>query len=345
MVISHAKDQWLTIHQYNRLVMKWEKYFRVPDDYAGSRPIIIKGKGILSGPSRIPGGVGVVFVWKRELEDGTQKRVAVKCYHRPVTEELSNRYLEFKKWLESRKPSLQDYFAKFTYLPDGILVDSRRYPVLWMEFIEGPSLLNFIIQNLHDTRALLHVSDLLKDMVSLLFHNGMAHGDLSHTNILVTPNKKDKFGISLKLIDYDGVFIPQFEGKVSLEEGNLNFQHPHRGGQNKGIFNRYLDLFPFLLLQVTLRILAEDSSAWQLFHGPDDQATTDFLLFTRADLVSMSRQRPVVSPQLKQIIDTVSDKHVKEILAAMSEYAHSPIAKPPKTVLKSLKKFKRFFLI
>ena len=50
----------------------------------------------------------------------------------------------------------------------------------------------------------------------------IAHGDLQHANIMVTPDGK------LKLVDYDGMCVPALVGAESLEFGTPPYQHPQR---------------------------------------------------------------------------------------------------------------------
>src|ERR1700678_1048743 len=54
-----------------------------------------------------------------------------------------------------------------------------------------------------------------------------AHADLQHGNVLLVPgDAQNKLG--LKLIDYDGMWVPALADSHSGEVGHPNFQHPLR---------------------------------------------------------------------------------------------------------------------
>ena len=55
----------------------------------------------------------------------------------------------------------------------------------------------------------------------MLERAGIAHGDLQHGNIFVVDDE-------LKLIDYDGMFVPRLAGCRSNELGIEHYQHPQR---------------------------------------------------------------------------------------------------------------------
>ena len=105
----------------------------------------------------------------------------------------------------------------------------------------------------------------------------IAHGDLQHGNILVSHGQ-------IKLIDYDGLFVPRSFGLTSREEGHRNYQHPARSGRDYG---PYLDAFPGWLILVSL------SGRWRRIpafggatHGGDE-----CLLFRREDFDQPKQSR------------------------------------------------------
>jgi hypothetical protein len=69
---------------------------------------------------------------------------------------------------------------------------------------------------------------------------GIAHGDLQHGNIILVPGKKDN-SLMLKLIDYDGMFIPPLAGSPKGEVGHAAYQHPER--LRTGAFHTEVDRF------------------------------------------------------------------------------------------------------
>lgn len=81
---------------------------------------------------------------------------------------------------------------------------------------------------------------------------------------------------SIRLVDYDGMFVPELAGLGSTELGHRNFQHPKRGAAH---FGPYLDNFAVWLICHSVDMLIEDPSLWSRFRGGEE-----CLLFREADL-------------------------------------------------------------
>jgi len=71
---------------------------------------------------------------------------------------------------------------------------------------------------------------------------GIAHGDWQHANILIVREDGKQ---RLRLVDYDGMFVPPLQGKSCPELGHANYQHPNRKGAD---FNLTLDHFSSVLI-------------------------------------------------------------------------------------------------
>ena len=67
-----------------------------------------------------------------------------------------------------------------------------------------------------------------------LLRHGIAHGDIQPTNVIVQSTT------DVRLIDYDGLFVPQLAGLQSTELGQRNSQHSGRRGRH---FDASLDSF------------------------------------------------------------------------------------------------------
>jgi hypothetical protein len=104
----------------------------------------------------------------------------------------------------------------------------------------------------------------------------IAHGDLQHGNILVTST-------GLRLIDYDGMYVPALAGLASHEEGHRNYQHPNRTGND---FGSYLDNFSAWVVFCSITAVALDSRLWQMLDGGDE-----CLLLRREDFQHPDRSR------------------------------------------------------
>lgn len=202
------------------------------------------------------------FAQVYELRTPT-KRWAVKCFTRSSAD-LTVRYSEVSKAIAS---STLPYFVDFRFIPDEMLVNGKRYPIVKMQWVEGQSLDKYVEANLFQPQALLDTAASLLKMVRDLEERQLAHGDLQHGNVVITP-------AGLKLVDYDGMFVPAFAGKTAPEIGLPSYQHPRRGAGDYGIG---LDRFALLVMCTGLCAVAVDPSVWYEFY------TGDNLLFSASD--------------------------------------------------------------
>ena len=83
--------------------------------------------------------------------------------------------------------------------------------------------------------------------------------------------------LALKLIDYDGMWVPALAGTKSGEVGHPNYQHPQR--MREGTYSMEVDRFPVLLVAAALRALkAKGKELWEKYDNGDN------LLFKESDL-------------------------------------------------------------
>jgi hypothetical protein len=115
-------------------------------------------------------------------------------------------------------------------------------------------------------------------MIQALRHASIAHGDLQHGNVLVGSS-------GLKLVDYDGMFVPALLGKRGTELGQPNYQHPRRADVD---FGPSLDSFSAWVIYVSIVALSIYPNLWQTFRGGDD-----CLLFRRADFEDPDSSRVI----------------------------------------------------
>jgi hypothetical protein len=111
-----------------------------------------------------------------------------------------------------------------------------------------------------------------------LSRHGIAHGDLQHGNILVTPSGE------LKLIDYDGMYVPGLDGLGASELGHPNYQSPLRTKDNWG---PDIDRFSSWVICTSLTALALDPPLWQALHVDGDET----LLFHKSDFTDRDASR------------------------------------------------------
>jgi len=203
------------------------------------------------------------YVYKLKSPNGVvHGDFAVRCF-RGYLGDRDQRYRAIQEHLRHAPVS---YLSEFTYAPEGILVGGQRFPILFMQWIEGPTLDLYIGEMLNRKDVLLHLSEEWLRLLTSLRTSGMAHGDLQHGNIIVEHGQ-------LRLVDHDGIFVTKMAGWTASEVGHQHYQHPNRNATH---FDEKLDNFSSLVIYLSLISLAERPSLWQEYHDEN-------LLFTKTD--------------------------------------------------------------
>jgi formylglycine-generating enzyme required for sulfatase activity/thiol-disulfide isomerase/thioredoxin len=201
---------------------------------------------------------------------------AVKFFKREVRG-LRERYRAISEHLiASQLPFMVD----FRLLEDGVRIDGASYPVIKMRWIEGQNLNQFVGQAIGQRKRLLELLQLWVRLASRLQAAGIAHADLQHGNVLLVPH--DEQGrLHVKLIDYDGMYVPALVDRPSGELGHPNYQH---AGRVHGVYNAELDRFSHLAICCAIRCLSVAPAAlWDRFNNQEN------LLFTAKDFAAPAR--------------------------------------------------------
>jgi predicted Ser/Thr protein kinase len=206
------------------------------------------------------------YVYKLKSMNGDGD-FAVRCF-RGYLGDRDQRYRAIQNHVRSLPVP---YLSEFSYMPEGIMVGGQRFPILFMKWIDGPTLDLYVGEMLHRREVLLHLADEWLRVVSALHASGIAHGDLQHGNVIVEHGQ-------LRLIDHDGIFVPAMSGWPACEVGHQHFQHPQRTAQH---FDANLDNFSSLVIYLSLLALAERPQLWQEYHDEN-------LLFTKSDFQNPS---------------------------------------------------------
>ncbi len=218
-------------------------------------------------PKPITGNFACVYRFSRG-----RKEWAVRCFHRRYAGRR-NRYAQISRTLaDFRLP----YTVPFSYLHRGIRIRGQWYPVLKMEWVRGLLLNSYIEKNISKPKAIVALADKWREMISALREAGIAHGDLQHGNILIV-------GGEIRLVDYDGMYVPALSGLRSNETGHPNYQHPHRPASHYG---PDLDNFSAWVIYVSLVALAADPTLWEKTTRGDEA-----LIFRRRDFEYPAQSR------------------------------------------------------
>jgi len=210
-------------------------------------------------PRVIAGQNALVF----KITCPSKKVYAVRCFLR-YDPDQKERYQKISDYLGKRNLK---YTVGFKFIEEGIKVQNAWYPILKMDWVEGKPLDDYLHKNYNNSRQILDLTYRFLEMLIVIRNENIAHCDLQHGNILVV-------GSELKLVDYDGMYIPDFTGKRSLEFGHPNYQHPSRVFQR---FDGNMDNFSAWVIFSSLAVIAADPKIWKtsdydnqlLFNGKD----------------------------------------------------------------------------
>jgi len=152
-----------------------------------------------------------------------------------------------------------------------------------MDWVEGLRLDEFLTDCLAQPNyrtTLRKLCDMWLRMAGMLREANVGHGDLQHGNVLLVP-VPDKEAYNLKLIDYDGMYVPELADDPPGEVGHPAYQHPQRLTQ--GGYGPEIDRFAHLLIYTTLRcLIVGGRGLWIRYHdgdrlltGPQDLAAPE----------------------------------------------------------------------
>ncbi len=247
----------------------------------------VKGAKVMPNPYvKIPGNVvyssgnyGTIF----KLENNGSSH-ALKCFTRSKPD-LAKRYYSISKALRSHEGDGLA-FVDFQYLPKAIRTFRNPtifFPVLMMHWIEGTNLNVFISEQLKNKDVLDRLASNFLDEMIKIRGAGIAHGDIAGDNIVIGDGGK------LTLVDYDGLYVPEFSGLKAEELGHDHFQHPKR---SSATYSERLDNFSILVTYLSLVAVAEEPKLWSKYNKGDQ----DCLLFRKDDF-----SNPAGSPVIGEL--------------------------------------------
>ncbi|MGB7738989.1 MAG: hypothetical protein WBM03_07725 [Steroidobacteraceae bacterium] len=213
-----------------------------------SDPVLGRGTLRSRGPGQPVIRSGNFALTFEVVADG--RSYAVRCFHKP-SDSLQERYDAIGRHV---RPIRSTCFVDFEFQPNGITTESGTYPIVRMDWAHGQTLAAFVAAHRADVGTLEQLRVSLQEISRELHRHGIAHGDIQPTNVIV------QSATQLRLIDYDGLFVPQLSGLQSTELGQRNFQHSGRRGRH---FDAGLDSFAFSLLDLTLDALCRRPELWE----------------------------------------------------------------------------------
>ena len=286
---------WPTPQDYCEAMQTPELSFQV-DSLRKAKPEL----DALGMPRPISGGFASVY------KLAGKEMYAVRCF-------LSNRPDQQERYKKISEFVLSDNLSctlDFEYIEQGVKIAGNWFPILRMPWVTGDTLDRYVMKHWKDQRKMEDLCEAYRQMDRELRKSGIAHGDLQHGNILVMENG------ALRLVDYDGMFVPSMKGWNAIESGHTNYQHP---GRREIHFDHRLDNFSSLVIYASLRAIAIDPG---IVNKTDSMAEN--LLLRNTDF-----QQPTSSPMFKKL-DEHKSSEVRLLSQLVRHYLdESPLAVPP----------------
>ena len=230
-------------------------------------------------PYRSSGAFAVVFKMKDEQ---TGKCYALKCF----TEEQEGRAEAYCQIADELEFVDSSYITSVKYLDKEIFVDSSceedEFPVLLMDWIDGETMENYIVENYQDNYAMAMLCYRFCKMAAWLRSQPFAHGDIKPDNIMVRPDGNQT------LVDYDGMFVPAMKGQKSPTIGTKDFSHPLRTIDD---FDETIDDFALASIALSLKAISMNSTLL------DTYGASDRLLFSENDYRNPSNSKVISALQ------------------------------------------------
>ncbi len=271
--------------------------------------------GVMERPWGIQGGFAVVYKFRTQ----SGKVRALRCFLVHMNPDTQFRYERIGAYFAAHAP---DITVEFKYCNDGIILketvygklESKTYPVIEMEWVEGATLVEHI-DELCKKRDRAGLADVVKQwlaIVSTLRRASISHGDLAGVNVMVRPDGR------LVLVDYDGVYIPDFAGLPQVVLGQVDYQHPQ---MHQRPFNERTDDFSALVIYTALLALQIRPELWDAFTplGSRGAPLDTNLLFKQQDFLDPDRSR------LFAELEKMSDTRIKAAVQALKHACQQSI--------------------
>lgn len=286
--------KWPNHSDYSEAIQNPELCFEVPELHTGV---------VATTPLGLPRALSGNFATVYEMSGGGQT-FAVRCFVRQVTNQ-QERYAVLAKHLDKLE---LPFVVPFEFISKGIRVQEQWYPIVKMNWVTGTPFHDYVESQLASPEHLAWLASDWRSMMSELKRHQIGHGDLQHGNILVNAEG------DLRLVDYDGMFVPAFARQRSPELGHANYQHPKRTSE---FYDEQLDHFPEILIYLSLRALAAEPALWNEYFNGDN------LIVTAVDL-----RVPQCSTLWPRLLKS-PDHDVRRLTVLIIDYLRVPPAAIP----------------
>lgn len=260
--LNATKSNWPTAGQFNESIQN--VFASMADEELRGGVAAVNSMGL---PLLYSGGFADVY----QVHCPTTGRTwAVKCFTKGASG-LRERYRKISELLHVKA---LPFTVDFEYQERGIRINGLWYPIVKMQWIEGKTLNEFVNGTVTDPRVLDQLFRSWIKLAARLDRESIVHADLQHGNVILVPT--DDGSVLLKLIDYDGMWIPELAQVPSGEIGQANYQHPQR--KSKQIYSSDVDRFSHLVICCALRCISvAGQELWRKYDNKEN------LLFVESD--------------------------------------------------------------
>lgn len=222
---------------------------------------------------------------------------AARCFLRSQ----ENRELRYKTISQHLAKTNLPWFVEFEYLSDAMMVKGETYPILKMEWLKGIQLDDYVLAAKQTPDKITDTASAFVAMTESLHDNNVAHGDLQHGNVMLVNG-------NLRLVDYDGLYVPGLDRHPPDELGHRNYQLPSRGENDYG---PGIDGFSAWTIYTSLISLAKESSLCHSLGALDGE----HLVFRKTDFESPDESNVFVG------LSKSNNAEVRSLAAHLAELA------------------------
>jgi serine/threonine protein kinase len=198
------------------------------------------------------------------------KSVAIRILKKwPVESAISDRLIPLSVELAKLKTPI---LTSYRYCDPGIMIQTDEEvdaigaepwtPFVVMDWIEGNSLGSFLggLCSVGDRKG---IQDLFTKWIELsreMLRLGFAHGDITASNVMVRSDD-----VSLVLVDYDDLWLPQVPHPLHVVPGTPGYQNPN---ERQRKYDPHMDVFSLLVVTVSIAALAQNPAAFGVSDFP-----------------------------------------------------------------------------
>lgn len=207
------------------------------------------------------------YVTVYQMEDWVVKCFFTNFMNRPVISpppDISERYQSLNNYTYVHSQKLA-FLVPQIWVENAITIDGQVWPFIKSRFIQAPRLGEFLADRHEEPFVNAALAKQWFEIIKVLESLRIAHGDLDLTNVLVSG---DYPHVTLRLVDFDSMYVPALEGRKMYELGHEHFQAPSQLGIRH--FDSKMDRFPALVIYLSLIALDEDSQLWDRCKANED---------------------------------------------------------------------------